>query len=91
MNPRGPVRKCGLVGNVRSGPWPDLLGMGQGEKETHSGQRKQRERSLGGREKHGELKESERAREAGAQRAGGGWHKVPPIWGFHWGGAVGRW
>lgn len=90
MNPSGPGGKCGLVGNVRSSPWPDLLGMGQGEKEKHSRQRKQQEQSLGGKEKHGELKESKRAGEAGAQRAGGGWHRVPRIWGFLW-RTVRRW
>lgn len=56
--PGGPQGECGLVGSVRSSPWPDLLGMGQGEREKHSGQRKMQEQSLGGREKHGELKES---------------------------------
>lgn len=47
---------------MRSSPWPDLLGMGQGEKEKHSKQRKQQEQSLGGKEKQGELKESKRDR-----------------------------
>lgn len=71
MNPRGPGRDCGLVGNVRSSPWPDLLGMGQRETEKHSGKRRQQRQSLGGKEKRGELKESKRAGKAGAQRAGG--------------------
>ena len=68
-NPAAPGGECGLVGNVRSSPWLDLLGMGQGEKEKHSGQRKQQEQSLRGKE-NGELKESKRAGEAGAQGAG---------------------
>lgn len=32
-------------GNVGSNPWTDLLRMGQGVKEKHSGQRKQPEQS----------------------------------------------